>query len=341
MMKEAKAGAGQGLTKGRAGIGGNKTLYGQLFGYLYIVGRSVMRKKLFAFFVLFVLLPVLSLVTGLLMYDLSFATGAKGELVIKSIEKYGLRVEHSDNPFMFKNLYPGYPSCPGEDDESPTVVKISNTGEKNFELLIEKKVLSDDVEELMLYNYEGLKMDVFERGGVDKKLFSGPLKELQKIEAGTVSPGAGAREFEFSISLDEGAGNELQGKSIELQWIFTATGATDEPDPPEPPGPPSDPSEPLGPSEPSSPLGPSDPSEPSGPSTPSPGEKKEEENGDGKQEDGEGEIIKPPDKPGQPPEEEISVPELPKTGEFPRAIYYGIGSFMILAGILLKKVSRI
>jgi hypothetical protein len=46
--------------------------------------------------------------------------------------------------------------------------------------------LSDDAGQLMLYNYEGLKMDVFERGDVDKKMFSGPLKELQKIEAGTV-----------------------------------------------------------------------------------------------------------------------------------------------------------
>jgi LPXTG-motif cell wall-anchored protein len=218
-------------TKARAGAGGRKTLYGQLFGYLYFVGRSVMKKKLFIFLVLFVFLPLVSLVTGLLMYDLSFASGAEGELVIKGSEQYGLRVEYSDNPFMFENLYPGYPFCPGEGEESSTIVKISNTGEKIFKLLIEKKVLPDDVEELELYNYEGLKVDIFERGGVDKKMFSGPLKELQKIEAGTVTPGARAREFEFSISLDEGAGNELQGKSIDLQWIFTATGTIDEPDP--------------------------------------------------------------------------------------------------------------
>jgi hypothetical protein len=69
------------------------------------------------------------------MYDLSFASGAKEKLVIKGSEKYGLRVDHSDNAFMFENLYPGYPSCPGagsEGEESSTVVKISNTGEREI-----------------------------------------------------------------------------------------------------------------------------------------------------------------------------------------------------------------
>lgn len=272
-----------------------------------------MRAKLFFFFVLFILLPVVSLFTGVFLYDLSFASGAaKGKLVINGSEKYGLRVDHSDNPFVFENLYPGYPGCPGsagsEGEESSTVVKISNTGKEKFKLLIEKRVLSDDAGELMLYNYEGLKMDVFERDDVDKKLFSGPLKELKKIEAGTVFPGERAREFEFSISLDEDAGNELQGKSIDLEWIFTATGDT-------------------GGSEPSEPQVSPDP--PSSPPSKAKKASPEDEGGEA--------IIMPPDKPGQPPEEDNIVPELPKTGEFPPVIYYGIGLFMILAGILLKK----
>ncbi|MGI6318750.1 MAG: LPXTG cell wall anchor domain-containing protein [Dethiobacteria bacterium] len=201
------------------------------------------------------------------------------------------------------------PGCAGsEGEESSTVVKISNTGKEKFKLLIEKRVLSDDAGELMLYNYEGLKMDVFERDDVDKKLFSGPLKELKKIEAGTVFPGERAREFEFSISLDEDAGNELQGKSIDLEWIFTATGDT-------------------GGSEPSEPQVSPDP--PSSPPSKAKKASPEDEGGEA--------IIMPPDKPGQPPEEDNIVPELPKTGEFPPVIYYGIGLFMILAGILLKK----
>ncbi|MGI6318751.1 MAG: hypothetical protein ACOX1J_08550 [Dethiobacteria bacterium] len=72
-----------------------------------------MRAKIFFFFVLFILLPVVSLFTGVFLYDLSFASGAKEKLVINGSEKYGLRVDHSDNPFVFENLYPGYPCCPG------------------------------------------------------------------------------------------------------------------------------------------------------------------------------------------------------------------------------------
>jgi LPXTG-motif cell wall-anchored protein len=277
----------------------------------YYWERSAMRDKMFFFFFLFFLLPVVSLFTGVFLYDLSFASGAKGNLVINGSEKYGLRVDHSDNPFVFENLFPGYPCCPGDEgEELTTVVKISNTGKEKFKLLIEKRVLSDDAGDLMLYAYEGLRMDVFECDDVDKKLFSGPLKELKKIEAGNVFPGARAREFEFSISLDENAGNELQGKSIDLEWIFTATGDT-------------------GGSGPSGPRVSFDP-----PSSPPSKAKK-----DSPEDEGEDEIIMPPDEPGQPPEEKTghSVPELPKTGEFPPAFYYGIGLFMILAGILLKK----
>jgi LPXTG-motif cell wall-anchored protein len=55
------------------------------------------------------------------------------------------------------------------------------------------------------------------------------------------------------------------------------------------------------------------------------------------EEEEEQQIIIPLDEPGLPPGEEISDPELPKTGEFPPVIYYGIGFFLILAGLMLGK----
>lgn len=306
-----------------------------------------MRNKIIFCFILFVLIPVASILTGILLYDQSFASGTKGGLVIYGSEDFGLRVDHSDNPFMFKNLYPGYPGCV----EPSTIVKVSNTGSKKFTLLIDKKVISTDEAELILYNYKGLKMDVVEHGAPDNELYSGPLKELMKIDAGTVSPGAGAREFEFSIFLDENAGNELQGKNIDVQWIFTAKGAADDSDPPDPPDPPDSPDpnspdpDPAGSPDPPDPaeppdlpdspdlLDPSGPSDPLGQpdlSDPPSGEEEEEE-------EEEQQIIIPPDEPGLPPGEEISDQELPKTGEFPPVIYYGIGFFLILAGLMLGK----
>src|SRR5690554_4521052 len=98
-----------------------------------------MKNKLIFCLILFVFIPVVSLLTGMLICDLSFATGAEGNLVIKGSEEYGLRLEHSDNPFVFENLYPGYPSS--EEEGSSTLAKISNTGNKKFTLLIENKLM--------------------------------------------------------------------------------------------------------------------------------------------------------------------------------------------------------
>ncbi|HHT47411.1 MAG TPA: hypothetical protein GX004_09055 [Firmicutes bacterium] len=303
-----------------------------------------MKNRIIFCIILFVLIPFASILTGTLLYDRSFASGAKGNLVISGSDNFGLRVDHSQNPFIFKNLYPGYPGC--ADKESSTIVKVSNIGNKNFTLLIEKKVMSADEEELILYDYEGLRMDVIEHGTPDNKLYSGPLKELKKIDAGTVSPGAGAREFEFSIYLDKNAGNELQGKSIDLQWIFTAMGATDDPDPPDSPDDPDhpdppDPSDLPDPPGPADPVDSTDPPDSSGPSdlpgssgspdSPSGEEEKEKEK--------EEQIIASPDEPRLPPEEEIGDPKLPKTGEFPPVIYFGIGFFLVLAGLILEKYS--
>ncbi len=188
------------------------------------------KNRFILYFLLFPLLPVLSLWTGASLYKHSFAAGAQGNLVIAGSEA-GLQIEHSDNPFTFENLYPGCSAA-----EKATSVRISNCGNSDFDLLIDKKMLSCDQGGLALYGYDGLQMEVVEQG-LDKTClwYSGPLKKLERIEVGAVAPGEEAREFLFLLSLDQAADNSLQGQQFVLEWTFSAGGGEEIVVPPDDP----------------------------------------------------------------------------------------------------------
>lgn len=189
------------------------------------------KNRFLVYLLLFPLLPVLSLWTGASLYEHSFASGAKGTLIIAGSEASGLQVEHSDNPFTFENLYPGCNAA-----EKATSVRVSNRGRSVFDLLIDKKMLSCDEGGLALYSYDGLQMEVVEQG-LDKTClwYSGPLKKLEQIEVGAVAPGEETREFLFLLSLDQAADNSLQGQQFVLEWTFSAGGGEEIVVPPDDP----------------------------------------------------------------------------------------------------------
>ncbi len=129
-------------------------------------------------------------------------------------------MEHSEKPFAFENLYPG---CKGE--EQATTVKVSNAGNEDFTLRIEKRLISSGAEGLALYLYDGLIIDVVEQSTLENIFwYSGPLKSFEKVNVGNVSPGQEARIFRFFLTLDEGADNTLQDKHFVLEWTLRACG---------------------------------------------------------------------------------------------------------------------
>ncbi|NLA27468.1 MAG: hypothetical protein GX878_08760 [Firmicutes bacterium] len=177
-------------------------------------------KRVVSNLLLSLLLPFIALWTGASFYRETFASGTGGALIIAGSETRGLQVEHSENPFAFENLYPG---CKGE--EQATTVKVSNDGSGDFTLRIEKRLISSGAEELALYLYDGLIIDVIEQGMAENIFwYSGPLKNFERIDVGKVPPGQEARVFKFILTLDEEADNTLQDKHFVLEWTLRACG---------------------------------------------------------------------------------------------------------------------
>lgn len=179
------------------------------------------------------------------------------------------------------------------------------------------------------------------RRGEDEPLFGPALLEdySDKQEVGRLGPGE-SEDLLVSVYFPEEADNDYQDSSVKVQFAFHATceaGGTD-------PGgdDPTEPEEPIEPGGSGGPGGPSGPGTPGDePDTPEPLEIVPEEQPGAPQEPLE------PAEPGEPgkPDEPLLVPQgdspggprLPRTGQLPPWLWYGLGLALILTGLVLRR----
>lgn len=267
---------------------------------------SSRRKNVGIVFLYLAAFLAVALLAGMLGMDFSAASSLVNLVVVG--DNLGLSISPADQKlFDLNNMIPG-------DTESSTVT-IQNRGNAPFSLTITAEKVSGD--EVL---FEELFLTVTKEGGAT--YYSGSMGGLQalKIED-SFAPGSSV-PYNFTISLPPESGNETQGKTINVRFVFAAKSTA------LPGG--------GGGGEylPSSPEGPVETEQP--PETPSilPGEQEEPI---------EEEIIVEPEAPGvippqpQEPAEDELPPELPQTGEFSPTVIYAAGLLMFMMGLLLRK----
>lgn len=241
------------------------------------------------------------------------------ELIGKDV---GLVVEPTgERLFDLKNLNPG--------DTKIAKLSIKNNYTNSFNLYMRAERMGEvPVEDVDLFDILTLKVTL--RGIT---IYEGPIKDFAKsnISLGRFNRGAN-EELIATVHLPgPETGNEYQGKSVDVKWIFIAESIT----PPgggdsDPPGEPWEPPVEIEDNE--IPKGKPEPEEPIEELIEEPVEETEEEIE-------EEEIPKGEPEPEEPieeiEEEEIpkDKPVLPKTGELPLMVFYISGVAMVLLGI--------
>ena len=202
--------------------------------------------------------------------------------------------------FDLGNLNPG--------DTKTACIDIRNDYSSWYDLFMQVKEENDSAGPSLL---EKLELTVTHKGTV---IYEGPLKGFagKPIELGRYRPRDNERLC-FTVHLPgPETGNEYQGQSANVKWVFTAqgqksSGGGDDPDPRPKPDPKPDP-------EPDPPVEVPDPEIPEGP-------------------------VDPPAPPVEPPIEvpgdEVPAgppPEMPKTGQAAQTPFYLLGGLAVLAG---------
>lgn len=144
----------------------------------------------------------ISAFTGMLVMEHSFASG----LVIIG-DQLGLKHPPPDTKlFDINNMYPG--------KEETSTVAVENKGEAPFCLLVSAKKHAGDT-----ILFDGLLIKATGEDGTVH--YSGPLNGLYQKGLGTILAGE-VKEFAFTISFPELAGNEQQGKTLAVKFVFLA-----------------------------------------------------------------------------------------------------------------------
>lgn len=271
----------------------------------------------------FIFLGVLSLVLGtfnIVGQSISYAE----DLELRGTN-LGLEIIPTTSKlFDLQNLNPG--------DSKEGKITIKNNYVAPFNLYMRAERMSPYLlpEEADLF--EQMILTVKLRGNT---VYSGPMKDFatSNIFLGSFDPND-IEELVATMNLPgPETGNEYQGKSVDVKWIFIAT-SEGPPDPPNPPGPPGPPDPPD-----------TDPPDDT-PEEPEEVEILEEEIPQGVPEEPEEVEIMEEEVPQGTPEESeeveileeetpLGIPKLPKTGEISPMIFYGTGMLFILMGTKL------
>lgn len=139
-------------------------------------------------------------------------------------ESDNLRLEPEDEKlFSIQNMYPG--------KQESSLLGVKNLGEGDFDLSLSAQKAEGD--RLL---FEGLEVGI-ESSEPEGMLYQGSMSGVEDIFIGTIEPkpvDQNAR-LTFTVGLPPGSGNEYQGLSVAVDWVFTAQGAMiidDDPDDP-------------------------------------------------------------------------------------------------------------
>ncbi len=253
-----------------------------------------------------IFIGILSLVLGTLnTFSTNIIYAEDLELVGTNL---GLEIIPNDTRlFDLNNLNPG--------DTKEGILTIKNNYSYTFRLFMNVERVSpvplEDESDL----FKQLSLVVFLD---DVEIYLGPMNGFasSSIDLGRFSPGV-LKELKATIYLPgPDTGNEFQGETLEIKWIFVAQ--ADQPTPNPDPDPDSRPTR--------------DPEEPVTPTIPEQIDEMEDVDED-----------IPEDVPEDLPKEDIieeEIPKaipLPKTGEVSTILYYGIGTFLIALGFRLNR----
>ena len=265
------------------------------------------------------------IILGLIFHSFPSPSYAEDlELIGKEI---GLVVEPENTKlFNLSNLNPG--------DTETAALTIRNNYRDPFSLYMRAERMGDIPTEREADLFDILTITVKLRGEV---IYEGPIKNFAKtsIYLGKFNSGS-VGELVATVHLPgPETGNEYQGKSAEVKWIFIAESSTQPPD---------DDDEPDKPDKPDKPT--EKPEE-------KPIEVPVEEVPKGEPEKPIEEPVEEPEEPIDEPEEIVDVPEeevpkdkpdtleekpkIPKTGELPIQLFHVSGSILIVLGIYMNR----
>lgn len=131
----------------------------------------------------------------------------------------GLRVVPEDTKlFDIKNIYPGM--------EASSLLTVRNDGSDSLALSLDVlKERGDDI----LFN--GLEVIIFNPDS-KKTYYHGSMSGANDAAITVISAGE-AERLNFTVSMSPEAGNEYQGKSLDVKWVLTAVWEqTIDPEPP-------------------------------------------------------------------------------------------------------------
>ncbi|NLJ55549.1 MAG: LPXTG cell wall anchor domain-containing protein [Firmicutes bacterium] len=281
--------------------------------------------------------PVITILIVLTVSVLLLAAAGTGTTFAFVVEggECGLTVTEekgfiAGGPNDVSNLNPG--------DTKGSYLRVSNTGSETLGYFFSiEKISSKPGRGGTGEPLDKILQLTVKRGG--ETLFTGLITDFNtELNMGNLAVGD-EQQLDISVYFPGEAGNEYQGADVSVRFKLRAVcggsggppGGDDDDEPTQPPGD-SDDDEPTQP--------------PGGDGelvvTPEPPGKE----GPGEQEPPDSEKIlapeepaamPPPDEQATPPTELEVYPELPKTGEFPRPVIYGIGVLLLLAGLLLRK----
>jgi len=143
--------------------------------------------------------------------DYTFAAG-----ITLTGDADGLKLESEEGPlFAEENMAPG--------DEAATEVTVKNEGKKKFSLTVSAKKTGDNDGDDLLF--EALQVKITGPGG-DPVYYSGSMSEMNVTNAVKIGaiPAGGEKKLAFTVLFPREEGNECQGASLNMSWIFNATG---------------------------------------------------------------------------------------------------------------------
>ncbi len=191
-------------------------------------------KRLFSKLMIF--LGVFALIMGTITtFGINLSYAANLEVIGNDI---GLEVQPSGRKlFNLTNMNPG--------DTNEAVVNINNTNECKFELFIRTERMTQKPAENEADLFKQMVLTIYY---AEEMIYYGSMEDFAQsnISLGFLEPGD-AQELRAIVHLPgPETGNEFQGKSVLVKWIFMAEQRC-EPDNPGEPGNPDNPEEPLEP----------------------------------------------------------------------------------------------
>jgi len=146
----------------------------------------------------------------------AWADFASASRIILTGDAEGLRLDPEGPLFTEENMAPGH--------EATADLTVRNEGENDFDLTVSAKKTGGNDEDGLLF--KALQVKITGEEGAPE-YYSGSMSELNGAEIGKI-PAGESKDLDITVLFPEEKGNEYQGTSVEMSWIFHATGDSED-----------------------------------------------------------------------------------------------------------------